>query len=74
MSIGDYLTTEELKHVTGRRQKASMVRHLNERRVPFYVAADGWPRVRTDDLLGDAVVSLSARRSKEPKFDAFSPS
>lgn len=69
--IGGVLTAEEVKELTGARQRARCIRVLQDNRIPFVIAADGWPRVHVDAVAAP-VVSLSARRSKQPDLDAFS--
>jgi hypothetical protein len=69
--VGAILTKAELQELTGARQRAKVIRVLVENDIRFVKAADGWPRVHSDALTGHNVVSLSARRSREPNLDAF---
>lgn len=68
--VGAILTAEEVREITGARQRAACIRVLEANGVPYLVAADGWPRVHVD-ALPEGVVSLTARRSARPNLDAF---
>ena len=69
--IGDVLTKAEVQELTDCRQRAACIRILVREKVPFVVAADGWPRVRRDWIPGGNVVSLPSRDEREPDFDAL---
>lgn len=68
--VGGVLTAEEVRELTGARQRARCIRVLEDNRIPYVIAADGWPRVHVDAVAAP-VVSLSARRSQKPNLDAF---
>lgn len=40
-----FLTVEDLKDLTGCHRKAGMIAWLKDRRYPFEIGADGWPKV-----------------------------
>ncbi len=42
------LTTEELRHLTGKKQGAAQIRALRAMGVPYLVRPDGKPVVRSD--------------------------
>lgn len=71
MPVGVILTVPELKELTGCKQRARMIRQLQQMGVTYHIAADGWPRVHEAAVAGHSVVSLSARRRSEPDFDAL---
>ncbi len=67
----DIYTVEELKALTRAKQRAKVIEVLARNRIPFIIAADGWPSVDRRWMPGGNVVSLNARRSEEPDFDAL---
>jgi hypothetical protein len=40
-----FLTRDELRDLTGYKQKSAIARFLTEKRYPFDVDKDGWPKV-----------------------------
>lgn len=68
--VGGVLTAEEVRELTGARQRQRCIRVLEDNRIPYVIAADGWPRVYVDHIAAP-VVSLTARKSKQPNLDAF---
>ncbi|HEY7821928.1 MAG TPA: DUF4224 domain-containing protein [Acidimicrobiia bacterium] len=65
-------TLDELKQWTRTHRRAEMIRVLIDNRVPYIIAADGWPSVdRRDAMAALNVVSLQTRRDGEPDFDAL---
>lgn len=71
MPVGAILTVAELQELTGRRTRRGVKEILARERVPFVVAADGWPRVHEAALLGDGVVRMPSRDEREPDLDAI---
>lgn len=71
MSVGAILTVPELQELTGRKQRATVIRQLRRMGIEYHVAADGWPRVHEAALLGKNVVRLPRREEQEPDFDAL---
>lgn len=69
--VGAILTVPELQELTGARQRARVIRVLEENGIPYVIAADGWPRVHADALTGGNVVSITDRRQQEPDLDAL---
>ena len=68
------LTRPELVTLTGRRTRAGQMRVLAANRIPYIIAADGWPRVHEAALLESlGVVRLPARTEREPNYAAIRP-
>lgn len=49
--VGGVLTAAEVQELTGCRQRKACIRQLARQKVPFVIAADGWPRVEKASLL-----------------------
>lgn len=73
MPVGSILTAKEVRELTGCRRRDACIRQLQRQGVPFVIAADGWPRVCRDALLGGSVVSIADRDRQEPNLDALNP-
>ena len=54
------LTRDELREVTGRSMRHTVIRELECMGVPFTVRSDGWPAV--DEQAFDQAVGVRARR------------
>ena len=65
----DVYTVAELQALSGRKQRAAVIRVLKQNDCPFMIDADGWPRVHRSWVPG--VVSLKPRRTSEPDLDAL---
>lgn len=68
---GRVLRKAEIQELTGCKQRAACIRVLTQQRVPFVIAADGWPRVHEAALLGPNVVRIPKRDEQEPDLDAL---
>ena len=65
--IGGVLTKEEVQEISGRKQKAAVIRYLCDRDIPFVTDADGWPRVLRSDAPGE----FGPASGGEPIYSAF---
>jgi len=68
---GAILTADEVKELTGYRQRAKCIAQLAAQDVPFVIAADGWPRVLRDALMPKNVITIREIKESEPDFDAL---
>lgn len=62
-----FLTTDELRELTGYQRPSCMIRQLRENGVRFFIAADGYPRVARNEIES----RHPSRQSMEPDFSSL---
>lgn len=65
--MGLFLSPNELRELTGRKRKQLQREQLDTQGIPYWIAADGSPRV-----LRDALASrIAPTRRRKPNFEAL---
>lgn len=73
--MSPYLTRSELRDLSGRHYKATIIAWLKSEKIKFVPDADGWPKVARgvhDQRLGLVEASTPAHHA-EPDFSALRP-